>query len=792
MRPNGPALEHPAAPLLIEFATDGPKTGIDLQHPLTVLEAAIKRGAHPSAEHQDAAKALRLETLEKVQQGFARLVPWTELRKHLPPNLKLSPIAAIPHKSRAYRMILDLSFAFKVDNVIWPSVNDSTDRATAPLQSMAQLGKVLPRIIHALATLPTDQGPVMLMKADIKDGFWRIAVPTEEEPNFAYVLPSLNPTTSDNDIQIVIPSALQMGWTSSPPIFCAATETARDVAEQLRLQPNLPTHPLEDKTIQHQALARACHLLHTCHQKTPWTEQNFPQRLASLNHLFEVFVDDFIGLVQCTDETVLRHHTRALFHAIHSIFPPVTVTGHDGEDPISEKKLNQGEGVWDTRKEILGWICDGVARTIELPPPKVEKLVTRITTILRHKHCTPSELQSLLGSLQHATLGIPSGRGLLAPLYKLLSTKDSHPPNKHKRRHTITIPTTSAAYRVLYDYRTLIKLIGARPTKCAQLIPGMPAYVGFCDACKYGAGGVWCSGSKPLHPIVWRIPWPASISEALITRDNPHGTLTINDLEMAGLLLHYLVLEQLVDMLHQHVAAWVDNTSTVSWATKLSSSKSVVGQRLVRALCLRLCANQSSPLAAWSIAGALNGMADLASRSFRKTGPSTYNLTNSQFLVHFNSTYPLTQEASWRLFQLSNRVSSLVFSELQTEMLPMGSWMRLKQKGHAIGTIGASSSDPKSEALTWTPCSKSSLINNELTSSVPSLQESDPGLSAKAIKSAVERFKSRSVPLARPSNWLNNPTPPTTPTPSTKPPTGSGSPNCLKPTSGRTLQPKPN
>ena len=73
MRPNGPALEHPAAPLLIEFATDGPKTGIDLQHPLPVLEAAIKRGAHPSAEHQDAAKALRLETLEKVQQGFARL-----------------------------------------------------------------------------------------------------------------------------------------------------------------------------------------------------------------------------------------------------------------------------------------------------------------------------------------------------------------------------------------------------------------------------------------------------------------------------------------------------------------------------------------------------------------------------------------------------------------------------------------------------------------------------------------------------------------------------------------------
>ena len=42
----------------------------------------------------------------------------------------------------------------------------------------------------------------------------------------------------------------------------------------------------------------------------------------------------------------ITHHTRALFHAIHSIFPPVSVTQHDGEDPISQKKLDEGEGVW--------------------------------------------------------------------------------------------------------------------------------------------------------------------------------------------------------------------------------------------------------------------------------------------------------------------------------------------------------------------------------------------------------------------------------------------------------------
>jgi hypothetical protein len=42
---------------------------------------------------------LREETLEKVTQGYARLVTWAELKLDLPKDLKISPIAAIPLKS---------------------------------------------------------------------------------------------------------------------------------------------------------------------------------------------------------------------------------------------------------------------------------------------------------------------------------------------------------------------------------------------------------------------------------------------------------------------------------------------------------------------------------------------------------------------------------------------------------------------------------------------------------------------------------------------------------------------
>jgi len=133
-----------------------------------------------------------------------------------------------------------------------------------------------------------------------------------------------------------------------------------------------------------------------------------------------------------------------------------------------------------------------------------------------------------------------------------------------------------------------MKVVANRPTKCAQLVPGWPHFVGFCDACKYGAGGVWISGKDDIHPTLWCICWPPDIVELFNQQ-----ALTVNDLEMAGLLLEYLVLEQIVDSLvHKHAAAWCDNTSTVSWARRLSSSR----DHLLVNVWLELC-----PSGTWSL-----------------------------------------------------------------------------------------------------------------------------------------------------------------------------------------------
>eukprot|EP00797_Seminavis_robusta_P014093 Sro2145_g316350.1 n/a (258) ;mRNA; f:5112-6003 len=247
---------------------------------MEALEAAIKRGAHPSAQAPEAATALRKEVEEKVAQGYARLIPWTELKKSLPSNIRISPIAAIPHKSRAYRMILDLSYMFTLDGIPWSSVNTASTPSDPPLQSMTQLGQVLPRLIHRMATSSEDEGPWVFMKLDIKDGFWRMVVPEDQEYNFCYVLPQ---TTPNEPIQIVVPSSLQMGWKYSPPYFCAATETGRDVAETLASKSTLPPHPFETMTMN---IDEELNLFQIQHP-SQWTEDELPERLQNLNRLLE-------------------------------------------------------------------------------------------------------------------------------------------------------------------------------------------------------------------------------------------------------------------------------------------------------------------------------------------------------------------------------------------------------------------------------------------------------------------------------------------------------------------------
>ena len=393
MWPHTYALQHPAVPLLQKFSTTGCPT--DCGPPWTKLqiEAAIRHGPHKSARSPAAKAALRAEALTKVQQGFAKIVKYKDIANDIPSQLKVSPAACIPHKSRQFRVILDLSFRLKYENTFVNAVNNTT-RQQAPAEAMGPLGSCFRRLVATMADNYDQETPFYFAKLDVKDGFWRMVVAEDDAWNFAYVLPSTNPSQTDiMETELVVPAALQMGWCESPPFFCTASETARDVIQELMERPDgLPEHKFEHEMLPHD-LKETCPPVPTL--------------------LLEVFVDDFIGATNDATHASFIHLSRCMLHGVHSIFPPAEVTTHGGGDSIAEKKLAKGEGRWETTKEILGWIVDGRAFTIQLPPDKIQKILTRLKKIRKYKRKIPRKLMyEIAGSLEHASYGIPGGAGL--------------------------------------------------------------------------------------------------------------------------------------------------------------------------------------------------------------------------------------------------------------------------------------------------------------------------------------------------------------------------------------------
>ena len=116
-----------------------------------------------------------------------------------------------------------------------------------------------------------------------------------------------------------------MGWVESPPFFCVASETARDVAQdycETELG-TLPPHKFTHYVTGNHAYAEL--------PETDPTGRPF-------RYLLEVYIDNFVSLVILTSRDQLRHVSTGTMMGVHDIFP---TDNNDSNDPISEKKLKQ-------------------------------------------------------------------------------------------------------------------------------------------------------------------------------------------------------------------------------------------------------------------------------------------------------------------------------------------------------------------------------------------------------------------------------------------------------------------
>jgi len=300
-----------------------------------------------------------------------------------------------------------------------------------------------------------------------------------------------------------------MGWVESAPYFCAASETARDVAVDYieTTIGSLPQHKFA-----HWAGATK-------------TEVRKGSNDTALRYVLEVYVDDFIACIIPTTQQQVEHVARGILHGIHDVFPP---SEDDSKDPVSAKKIRKGDGTFAPTKCLLGFDFDGVNKTLWLEETNRASLLTILHQWIRGATKTRrgipfSEFESVIAKLRHAFTALREGRGLLSPCNWIIQ----------KRPKIVYLHRDSDLMEALKDIRTILRASTTQPTECKDIVAGWLDYIRIVDASSHGVGGVILGELSDLPPTVFRLQWPKYISTDLVSFKNRAGKISNSDLEMA-------------------------------------------------------------------------------------------------------------------------------------------------------------------------------------------------------------------------------------------------------------------
>ena len=699
---------HPARRLLNHYKHRGvPVKFTSPKWSRTELKAALTRGAHKSCnEHID---FLNEEFVDMIKKGQWVILPATmamELE-----GLRLSPPGVVPQRDRRPRWVCDYT---------WSGVN----RETLPLAAMEamQFGHALERILREILLANPAHGPVHLNKTDLSDGFYRMDLNSGDAPRLGVVFP----TKAGTEPMVAVPLVLPMGWKNSPPAFSTATETIADLANQRLRRPDYhpSNHPLDQMAADVPLPVRTAQSLTPASEVaveiTTSRDPSLPTTGKPLEYV-DIFVDDFVSLGQSPKTRRVR---KTLLHSIDHVFRPVTDDDSPfRREPVSLKKLRKGECSWDTIKLVLGWLVDTVSMTIHLPPHRIDRLWEILDSIPKsQKRTSMKKWHKVLGELRSMAIALPGARNMFGRLQNAIQ------PKSHTR-----VDLGKGVHQALDDFRWIAKDLTSRPTRLAELIPLAPSAEGHHDASGNGAGGAWFPGEhlRPREgwqadiPVLWRLEWPEYITRRLVTAENPTGTITNSDLELAGGLIHLEAIAQTFDTRERTVVSKGDNLNTTFWERKGSTTTNSPPAYLLRLFGIHQRYHRYVPRFDY-IAGLSNHVADALSRDFHLSMPQVFSQ-----LAPF-----LSQQRGYQVWTPPSDFVSAIISALLRKQSPRESLLVEPPPPSVSGTSGSPS------ALSWasTPFSKPSRTKYQSYKS-SSTEFVAANLQPREIKSSLDRLR---------------------------------------------------
>jgi hypothetical protein len=316
--------------------------------------------------------------------------------------------------------------------------------------------------------------------------------------------------------------------------------------------------------------------------------------------------------------------------------------------------------------------------TISLPEHRRERLLEILTSVINCKRASVQEWHRLLGELRSMSIAIPGSRGCFSFLQEALKPGAKRIKISNQVRHQ------------LQDFLWLAKDVCDRPTHIAEVVPTPPTYYGAMDAAKAGMGGVWFPPGPPEPlalqpprssrlpaPTLWRQRFSRNIQDLVVSSDNPSGTITNSDLELAGTIAHDDVLANAVPVTHLTTCGLCDNTPAVSWRTKGSRTTTGPAAYLLQVSSLHRRHYRYKP-EFHHIPGTANAMADDCSR--------LWNLNDADLLSYFNFNYP--QKQSWRMHHLRPAMNSALTSSLLRQRSEPASYLPEMPKPAKHGNSG--------------------------------------------------------------------------------------------------------